>query len=77
MEMEIKRKIRSAGWKNRSEACLEDTYSMYNICLDPSDMDIAVKNVMTDDKDKGHTAARIDPMGKPKTSEKYSDDTDR
>lgn len=82
--MEIK--IRIVGRKNGSEAWLEDAYSMYDTRLNPSNVDVAtywhknnpelVKNVMND-VDKGHTVVLLDPTGKQKTSEQFSEDVYR
>jgi len=84
MGMEIK--IRIVGRKNGSEAWLEDAYSMYDTRLNPSNVGVdtywhknnpeLVKNVMND-ADKGHTVVLLDPTGKPKTSEQFSEDVYR
>ena len=80
MGMEIK--IRIVGRKNGSEKWLEDAYSMYETRLRPSTLDVSTiwhktdndltKNVMGD-VEKGHTVVLLDPTGKARTSEEFSE----
>ncbi len=76
-------KIRIVGRKNGSEKWLEDAYSMYETRLRPSNLDIEtlwhkndselIKGVLSD-KEKGHTIVLMDPIGKMRSSEQFSDD---
>jgi 23S rRNA (pseudouridine1915-N3)-methyltransferase len=80
MGMEIK--IRIVGRKNGADKWLEDAYSMYETRLRPSTLDVTTiwhkndsdlaKNVLGDAA-KGHTVVLLDPTGKARTSEEFSD----
>uniref|UniRef100_A0A7S2XIV0 Ribosomal RNA large subunit methyltransferase H n=1 Tax=Attheya septentrionalis TaxID=420275 RepID=A0A7S2XIV0_9STRA len=80
MGMEVR--IRIVGRKNGSEKWLEDAYSMYETRLRPSNIDVEtiwhkndqelIKGVKGD-SDKGHTVVLLDPRGKPRTSEQFSE----
>ena len=76
-------KIRIVGRKNGSEQWLEDAYSMYETRLRPSNLDVEtlwhksdpelIKAVVAD-KEKGHTIILMDPTGKMRSSEQFSED---
>ena len=76
-------KIRIVGRKNGSEQWLEDAYSMYETRLRPSNLDVETlwhKNdfeltkAVWADKEKGHTVILMDPMGRMRSSEEFSQD---
>jgi 23S rRNA (pseudouridine1915-N3)-methyltransferase len=81
MGMEVK--IRIVGRKNGSEKWLEEAYSMYETRLRPSSLDVEtvwhktdpdlIKAVETD-REKGHTVVLMDPTGKMRSSEQFSED---
>ena len=82
LRMGMQVKIRIVGRKNGSEKWLEDAYSMYETRLRSSNLEVAtiwhksnqdlVKNVRGD-KGKGHSIVLLDPLGKTKTSEQFSE----
>lgn len=82
LRMGMQVKIRIVGRKNGCEKWLEDAYSMYETRLRSSNLEVAtiwhksnqdlVKNVIGD-KDKGHSIVLLDPLGKTKTSEQFSE----
>jgi 23S rRNA (pseudouridine1915-N3)-methyltransferase len=81
MGMQVK--IRIVGRKNGSEKWLEEAYQMYDTRLKPSGVDVEtiwhkndaelIKGVNTD-FDKGHSVVLMDPRGKVRSSEQFSED---
>jgi len=81
--MGMKVNIRIVGRKSGSEAWLEDACEMYLTRLRPSGLEVdttwhkdnpaLVKGVETD-ASKGNVVVLLDPLGKTKTSEQFSED---
>ncbi|CAJ1925738.1 unnamed protein product [Cylindrotheca closterium] len=83
LSMGMKVNIRIVGRKSGSEAWLEDACDMYLTRLRPSGVEVEttwhkdnpalIKGVETD-ASKGNTIVLLDPLGKTKTSEQFSED---
>ena len=76
-------KIRIVGRKNGSEQWLQNAYNMYETRLRPSNLDVEtlwhkndfelIKAVLAD-TEKGHAVILLDPTGKMRSSEQFSND---
>ena len=81
--MALKINIRIVGRKSGGEKWLEEACSMYQTRLRPSNIEVdttwhkdndgLIKGV-EGDRDKGHGVVLLDPLGKVRTSEQFSDD---
>jgi 23S rRNA (pseudouridine1915-N3)-methyltransferase len=81
--MGMKINIRIVGRKSASEKWLEEACSMYQTRLKPSNLEVEttwhkdddgiIKGVESD-YSKGHGVVLLDPLGKPRTSEQFSND---
>jgi len=83
MTMGLEIKIRIVGRKNGCEQWLQDSYEMYTKRLRSSNIDVEtiwhknnaeLEKGVKADTDKSHSIVLLDPSGKTKTSEEFSDE---